>query len=245
VTARIAVLASGGGSNLQALLDYIEGLGSAAPATVTLVVSDRAEAGALSRASMREIEGVHLPASKAESATALQRLLAQHGADHVILAGYLRLVPEPVVRAYRGRILNVHPALLPGFGGPGMYGMRVHRAVIESGAQISGATVHFVDEAYDRGPIVAQWPVPVLDGDDPQTLAARVLQAEHVLYPRAIHAVVAGLITLSGSGRVERRGGLPPGSADRGFTTTTDLDSLAREIDLTLGIDASSTSLGI
>jgi phosphoribosylglycinamide formyltransferase 1 len=244
MTARIAVLASGGGSNLQALLDYLERHGPAAPARVTLVVSDRAGSGALARASMRAIDSVHLPASEPDAAT-LERLLERHDTDYVVLAGYLRLVPEPVVRAYKGRMLNVHPALLPAFGGPGMYGMRVHRAVIESGTQVSGPTVHFVDEAYDRGPIVAQWPVPVLGSDDPESLAARVLQVEHLLYPRAIHAVVAGLITLSGSGQVERRLAAPSRSADRGFTTTSDLGSLAREIDHTFGIDASSTSLGI
>jgi folate-dependent phosphoribosylglycinamide formyltransferase PurN len=100
-------------------------------------------------------------------------------------------------------MMNVHPALLPAFGGPGMYGRRVHQAVLDAGARVSGATVHFVDEAYDRGPIVAQWPVPVRAGDSADALAARVLRAEHAIFPRAVHAVAAGLVTLSDDGRVK------------------------------------------
>ena len=102
--------------------------------------------------------------------------------------------------------MNVHPALLPAFGGPGMYGARVHRAVLDAGARISGATVHFVDEQYDRGPIIAQWPVPVLAADTPETLAARVLRVEHILYPRVVHAVAADHIALAADGRVTYRG---------------------------------------
>ena len=105
------------------------------------------------------------------------------GCDLVVLAGYLKLVPAEVIDRYRGRILNVHPALLPAFGGKGMYGHRVHEAVLASGARESGATVHLVDEVYDRGAILAQARVPVLPGDDPETLAARVLEVEHRLLP--------------------------------------------------------------
>jgi phosphoribosylglycinamide formyltransferase-1 len=110
----------------------------------------------------------------------------------VALAGYLRLLPKEVIAEFPSRILNVHPALLPAFGGPGMYGERVHRAVLMSGAAVSGASVHYVDEEYDNGTIVAQWPVPVLADDSVQTLAARVRKVEHVLYPRVIDAVASG-----------------------------------------------------
>jgi phosphoribosylglycinamide formyltransferase 1 len=125
-----------------------------------------------------------LPAEEAEAR--LLELLEESGAEIVVLAGYLRLVPPGVVRRFPGKILNIHPALLPAFGGKGMYGMRVHEAVLASGARVSGATVHLVDDVYDRGKIVAQWPVPVLPGDTPEKLAARVLAVEHRLLPAVI-----------------------------------------------------------
>src|SRR5205807_2164795 len=103
-----------------------------------------------------------------------------------VLAGYLQRIPPAVVARFRLRLINIHPALLPAFGGPGMYGRRVHEAVLASGAPISGATVHYVDEEYDRGPIIAQWPVPVRAGDTPESLAARVLEVEHRLLPRVV-----------------------------------------------------------
>jgi folate-dependent phosphoribosylglycinamide formyltransferase PurN len=117
--------------------------------------------------------------------------LERHGVDLIVLAGYLRLVPPGIVARFRGRIINIHPALLPGFGGKGMYGRRVHEAVLASGARESGATVHLVDEVYDRGPILGQVRVPVLPGDDPERLAARVLEAEHRLLPAVVLAAAA------------------------------------------------------
>jgi phosphoribosylglycinamide formyltransferase-1 len=118
-------------------------------------------------------------------------LLGRARADLVVLAGYLKLVPPPVVAAYRGRIINVHPALLPEFGGQGMYGRRVHEAVLASGARETGATVHLVDEVYDRGAVLAQRRVPVLPGDTPQSLAERVLALEHQLLPATVLAAAA------------------------------------------------------
>jgi folate-dependent phosphoribosylglycinamide formyltransferase PurN len=106
--------------------------------------------------------------------------------DLVLLAGYLRLMPPPVVEKFRGRMLNLHPALLPGFGGKGMFGARVHEAVLASGTRISGPTVHFVTEEYDRGRILAQWPVPILPEDTPASLYARIQEVEHVLYPATV-----------------------------------------------------------
>jgi folate-dependent phosphoribosylglycinamide formyltransferase PurN len=119
----------------------------------------------------------------------------------VVLAGWLRLVPEPVVRAYRGRMVNIHPALLPSFGGEGMYGRRVHEAVLRSGARVTGPTVHFVDEAYDEGAIIAQWPVPVREGDDPERLADRVLEREHRILPEVVAALARGEVRLDEEGR--------------------------------------------
>lgn len=178
---RVAVLASGGGSNLQALLDSCQ---PPAPARVVLVASNRAEAYALERArrSGTPTQVIDDP----NDAPAILDLLRGYEIDLVVLAGYLKLVPAPVVRAFAGRMINIHPALLPAFGGSGMYGRRVHEAVLASGATITGATVHLVDEEYDRGPIVAQWPVAVAPGDTPETLAARVLEVEHQLLPQVV-----------------------------------------------------------
>jgi formyltetrahydrofolate-dependent phosphoribosylglycinamide formyltransferase len=198
MTARIAVFASGRGSNLQALHAYLERAGGA---EVVLVASDRASSGALAWARDRGIVSSTIESGGDDAATILE-LLSASRVDCVALAGYLRLVPAEVVRAYRGRLLNVHPALLPAFGGPGMYGARVHRTVLASGARVSGPTVHFVDEIYDHGAIIAQWPVPVFRDDTEVTLAARVLRAEHLLFPRVAHLVAAGRITLTDDGRV-------------------------------------------
>jgi phosphoribosylglycinamide formyltransferase-1 len=117
--------------------------------------------------------------------------LRRHGVDFIALCGYLHLLPAPVVAAYRGRVTNIHPALLPAFGGKGMYGRRVHEAVLASGAALSGATVHVVDEAYDHGPVILQRSVDVLPGDTPETLAARVLEVEHAIYPEALMRLAA------------------------------------------------------
>lgn len=180
---RVAVAASGGGSNLQALLDTLP---PGAPARIVLVISNRADAGALDRARARHVP-VHVLKDPADG-DEWNRVLTGHGVDLLVLAGYLKLVPREVIQAMPGRIINIHPALLPDFGGPGMYGERVHRAVLASGATRSGATVHLVDEQYDRGPILAQAAVPVEPGDTPATLAARVLTVEHRLLPAAVLA---------------------------------------------------------
>jgi formyltetrahydrofolate-dependent phosphoribosylglycinamide formyltransferase len=180
---RVAVLASGGGTNLQALLDACQG---SAPARVVLVASNKSDAGALERA--RNAGSATAVLEDPGDAAAIVELLRGHEVDLVVLAGYLKLVPEVVVEAFEGRMLNIHPALLPSFGGPGMYGRRVHEAVLASGATVSGATVHVVTAEYDRGPIVAQWPVPVAADDTPEALAARVLRVEHQLLPAVVLA---------------------------------------------------------
>jgi formyltetrahydrofolate-dependent phosphoribosylglycinamide formyltransferase len=196
--ARLGVLASGGGSNLQALFDYFDDAG-AGIAEVAWVGSDKLLAGALKRARDRDVPADHIDHGNAEAL--LERLATFH-VELLVLAGYLKFVPEAVTRAYHGRVMNIHPALLPSFGGPGMYGMRVHAAVLAAGNKLSGATVHFVDDAYDRGPIIAQWPVPVLPQDTPDTLAHRVLAVEHLLFPRAVAAVASGHARLGDDNRV-------------------------------------------
>ena len=198
MTTRIAVLASGGGSNLQAIIDHLDALGDARGGEIVLVASDRPGAGALARAKDRRIT----TAAIANTPNALWHLLDEHGVELVALAGYLRFVPDRVTRQYEGRIVNVHPSLLPSFGGAGMYGLKVHQAAIDAGVRVSGATVHFVDSQYDHGAIIAQWPVPVYPLDDARTLAARVLSVEHLLYPRVIDALAAGRIRLANGNRV-------------------------------------------
>jgi formyltetrahydrofolate-dependent phosphoribosylglycinamide formyltransferase len=188
MTMRIAVAISGRGSNLEALLRTLQ---PGAPAEIVLVVSDRAAAPGLAHARDREIPAVVL-ADPADAAAWLE-LLREYRVDLLVLAGYLRLVPAPVVAAYRGRIINTHPSLLPAFGGQGMYGVRVHQAVLKSGARETGVTIHLVDEAYDRGAVLAQSRVPVLRGDTAEQLAARVLEVEHRLLPATVlAAAVAG-----------------------------------------------------
>ena len=197
---RIAVLASGRGSNLRVLLDYFAAPTRGAFGSVAFVASDKADAGALEVARAHRVPARALEANDTRG-TSMLAAFREHEIDIVVLAGFLRLVPPGVVAAYEGRMVNVHPALLPAFGGQGMYGGRVHRAVLAAGVRLSGPTVHFVDEQYDHGAIIAQWPVPVLDSDTEPALAARVLHAEHRLLPRVVHALCAGRIRWS-AGRV-------------------------------------------
>lgn len=182
---RIAVALSGRGSNLDALL---AALTDSPLASVVLVLADRPAPG-LDRAVARGIAGARFDDPR-DGAEWLRRLEAAE-ADLLVLAGYLRLVPVEVIAAYRGRILNVHPSLLPKFGGRGMYGRHVHEAVLAAGETESGCTVHLVDEVYDGGAPLAQARVPVLHGDTPDTLAARVLVEEHRLLPAVILAAAA------------------------------------------------------
>lgn len=199
----VAVFCSGSGTNLQALLDA-DADGSL-KAEIALVVSNRLNAFALERARAAGREAVCLKPKSFESeesyAAALLDLLGAHGITLICLAGYLKKLPAAVVHAYSGRILNIHPGPIPEFGGPGMYGHRVHEAVIASGRRVTGPTVHFVDEEYDHGPTIAHIPVEVRADDTPDTLAARVLEAEHRLYPRVVAALAQGRIRFEG-GRV-------------------------------------------
>jgi len=187
MTSRLAVLASGRGSNLQAIVDHFDNLARERIAKVVLVASNRADSPALIRAATASIDIADFDA--ADDGAQLLALLRQFRVDLVVLAGYLKRIPSKVIREYAGRIINIHPALLPAFGGEGMYGARVHEAVIASGAKETGVTVHLVDDDYDRGPIVAQWRVPVEKSDTAESLAARVLNVEHIVYPRTIEMV--------------------------------------------------------
>jgi len=189
-----AVFASGSGTNFQALFDHQS---AASSWRITLLFSDRESAGALGRARVSGVETAVVPVkdrSPEDVSRDTLEVLRAHDVDVLLLSGYLRLLPLAVISRFRRRILNIHPALLPEFGGKGMYGMNVHRAVVEAGVPMTGATVHYADEEYDTGPIIAQWPVPVRPGDNAEDVAARVLEVEHLLYPVAVDHVCDALV---------------------------------------------------
>lgn len=184
---RVAVLASGRGSNLEAILAHTERLGDLSACEVTLVASNREESPALATARGRGIPAEHI--ADPTNGALLLEMLDVNSIDIVVLAGYLKLLPGEVTKLYKDRIVNVHPAPLPRFGGPGMYGLRVHDAVIAAGLKETEVTVHFVDEEYDSGDVIARWPVPVHEGDTAELLAERVLKVEHVMLPRVLEMV--------------------------------------------------------
>jgi phosphoribosylglycinamide formyltransferase-1 len=189
VTKRIGILISGRGSNMLALADAVTE-GRIPNAEIAVVISDQANAAGLQRASARSIKTVIVARdgrSREEHDRALVAILQAHGVEIVCLAGYMRLLSGYFIQAYRNRILNIHPSLLPAFPG-----LNVHARVLEHGAKWSGCTVHFVDESLDGGPIVAQRAVPVRADDSEETLAARILEQEHQLYAEALALVVSG-----------------------------------------------------
>lgn len=189
MTVRIAILASGGGTNLQAIIDYNMERGALASGEIVLVASNRANAGALERAERAGIFSTTFDAS--DDGSSLLSLLRAHHVGLVVLAGYLKKLPASVITEFHRRIINIHPGLLPDFGGPGMYGSRVHAAVLASGARTTGVTAHFVDDEYDHGPRIAEWRISVLETDTPESLAARVLEVEHLVFPRVVDMVAA------------------------------------------------------
>ena len=195
----LGVLASHTGTNLQSIIDACRA--GSLDAEVRVVISNNSHSHALDRACAACIPTAHLssvthPELDALDA-AIEQTLKSHGVEVVALAGYMKKLGPRTLRAYRNRVLNVHPALLPNFGGRGMYGDRVHAAVLESGDRVSGVTVHLVDEEYDRGPVIAQVEVPVLPDDTHETLAARTLAQEHTLYPNTLQRIASGEIDLS------------------------------------------------
>ena len=195
---RVGVLASHGGSNLQALIDAAAAADY--PARVVLVISNNSESGALARAARAGIPTRHLSGATHPDPADLDRAIAaalrDHGVELVALAGYMKKLGPLTLERFAGRIVNIHPALLPDFGGPGFWGHHVHQAVIAAGARESGPTVHLVTAEYDQGPILGQIRVPVLPDDTPDELAARVLEQEHKLYPEVIRRIATGEIDL-------------------------------------------------
>lgn len=196
----ICVFASGRGSNMQALLDAIDA--GHVDARVVLVISNKSAAGALETATARGIPAVHTSDTHFTSESSyidhLLRLLQEHHCDFIVLAGYLKKIPAAIIQRFSQRIINIHPALLPSFGGKGLYGHHVHEAVLAYGCKVSGATVHLVDLEYDTGAPILQKCVPVLEGDTPDTLAERVLKVEHEILPLAVQLFAEQRVTIQG-----------------------------------------------
>ena len=194
----IAVFASHGGSDLQAIIDGCKD--HKINAKVVAVISNNSDSMALQRTSNEKIPAYHLSAKKSGSEDNLAKeildVLSRHGVDMIFLAGYMRMLHISVLEQYNNRIFNIHPALLPKFGGKGMYGMNVHKAVIEAGETETGVTIHRVNAAYDSGEIVAQTKVPVMEGDTPEMLAARVLAREHEFLVEVLSDISEGKIAI-------------------------------------------------
>ncbi|MGA6829250.1 phosphoribosylglycinamide formyltransferase [Nitrospira sp. NS4] len=210
---RVAVLASGRGSNLQAIIDAIEA--GQVQATIVAVISNKKDAVALERARKHAIKDIFVdpkpfagqPDSREAYDRALLALLQEHNVELVLLAGYMKIVTAVLVNAYANRMMNIHPSLLPSFPG-----LDVQKKAIEWGCKLAGCTVHFVTEGVDEGPIIVQAAVPILDQDTPETLAARILEQEHKIYPRAVQLFAEGRLRVDGR-RVFIDQGKPVGEA--------------------------------
>ena len=195
---RLGFLASHGGSNVQAIVDACRA--GELHAEPRVAISNNSGSEVLRRAAREGVPGFHLSSKThprpGDLDAAIEGVLVDHGVELVVLGGYMRMLGPRVLGRYRGRVLNVHPALLPAYGGRGMYGERVHAAVLAAGERVTGVTVHLVDEEYDQGPIVAQAEVPVLEGDTVESLRLRVLRREHELYPETLQRIATGEIEL-------------------------------------------------
>ncbi len=194
----IGFLASHNGSNMQSIIDACKsGVLAARP---VVVISNNADSGALARAKTEDIPACHLSSKSIIDETELDQtmagILSQYSTELVVLAGFMKRIGPLTLAAFAGRIINIHPCLLPKYGGQGMYGKRVHEAVIASGDKESGVTIHVVNDEYDRGAILAQQKVPVLEDDSAESLAERVLVLEHTLYVDTIARIIAGEIVL-------------------------------------------------
>jgi phosphoribosylglycinamide formyltransferase-1 len=192
----LGFLASHGGSNMQAIIDACnEGRLDAKPC---VVISNNSESGALQRAEKEEIPYYHISiATNPDNVDdAILEALLKHNVDIVVLAGYMKKLGDKVIEKFKGKILNIHPALLPKYGGKGMYGNYVHEAVLAAGDKVSGPTVHVVDSAYDHGKILAKREVPVYPVDTVETLSARVLEQEHILFAETLQKIAEGEIVL-------------------------------------------------
>lgn len=207
---RLVVCVSGGGTNLQAIIDRI-GDGTIRNAQIVRVISNNAGAYALKRAAAAGIEGICVSPKTFENRElfndALLDAIREASPDLIVLAGFLVAVPHQVIAAYPGKIINIHPALIPSFCGKGFYGLKVHERALERGVKVTGATVHFVDEGLDSGPILLQKAVYVQEGDTPEILQRRVMeQAEWKILPEAIELIAEGRVEIRGSRTVIHKG---------------------------------------
>ena len=197
---KLAIFASGQGSNFQAIYHSI--VKGTLHARIQVVISNNVGAGALDFARKHQIPAVHLSRNQFASAALfdheLLMVLKAHEVNFIALAGYMKLIRPKIIREFHHRILNIHPALLPAFGGRGMYGHFVHEAVLEYGCKVSGVTVHLIDEEYDHGPIVVQKTVPVYNNDSPDTIAARVLKMEHIAFSEALQLFAEERVQVQG-----------------------------------------------
>ena len=197
---KILVCVSGGGTNLQAIIDGIHN-GTIENTQIVKVISNNPGAYALERAAKAGIEGVCVSPKSFENRDAFHKALMEEveksKPDLIVLAGFLVVIPEEMIRCYKNRIINIHPSLIPSFCGTGYYGLKVHEGVLSRGVKVTGATVHFVDEGTDTGPIILQRPVMVEQGDTPEILQRRVMeQAEWIIMPQAINLIAAGKVTV-------------------------------------------------
>ena len=197
-TLYLGFLASHGGSNMQAIIDACNN--GKLDAKPCCVISNNSDSLALQRAIKEGIPNYHVSSVKYPNPIELDRAIAdrftENGVDTIVLAGYMKKLGSSVIQKFKGRILNIHPALLPKYGGKGMYGNFVHEAVIKAGEKFSGPTVHLVDEFYDKGRILGQKKVPVLPNDTIETLSARVLEQEHLLFPEVLQKIALGEIVI-------------------------------------------------
>lgn len=198
---RIAVCVSGGGTNLQAIIDAIEA-GTVTNTEIAVVIANNPGAYALERAQKHGIEAVCVSPKSFESRDAFNRALLEtvdfYHVDLIVLAGFLVVIPEEMIRRYRNRIINIHPSLIPSFCGTGFYGLKVHEGALARGVKVTGATCHFVDEGTDTGPIILQKAVEVLENDTPEVLQRRVMeQAEWIIMPKAIDLIANGKVSVS------------------------------------------------
>ena len=184
----LVFFASGSGTNFQSVIDAIES--GRLDARITGLISNTPRAGAIDRAKEHDIPAYVIDTNDPASEKELLDLLGSLDPGLIVLAGYLRKIPDSVIRTYSGRIINIHPSLLPKYGGKGYYGMNVHRAVIENREKVSGCTVHFVDEIYDNGQVIEQVEVPVEQTDTPESLAKKILRREHELLPETIQKLL-------------------------------------------------------
>ncbi|MBM2813272.1 MAG: phosphoribosylglycinamide formyltransferase [Ignavibacteria bacterium] len=195
---RLGFFASHGGSNMQSIIDAIKS--GNIDAKVSFVISNNSDSGAIERAKRERIPYYHVSTKTHYDTDSfireIIRIIDYHNADTIILAGYMKKLDDKIISYINGRVLNIHPALLPKYGGKGMYGRFVHEAVLANNEKKTGPTVHLVDNIFDHGRILAQIEVPVLPGDNIESLSKRVLEAEHILYPETIRKIASGVIII-------------------------------------------------